>query len=305
MEVWEASAIATDKHFEDLTFSMFNILTQLQAFDSTRRNLVAISRSVSVELRKILLHDGLLKRCVRRPRLHQLVHPDHLKGDSFEDTFKVTGGNMTITKIDEPMAGAQASFEFAPMEHTTIVHPLYGLSFQEDINRWISENPIDEESIPIRLEQWLKQPILQIDNHIYNMGDLLSEVANTQGAHSDHKNDAIRQQIYQHFHGTYLNIFVLTIGIYLYNHFSVSVSADSSLRRRVAGVHPNIKDEAYRVDAILTFDWDKFSTHGEFTLRPIAVTQQLPIVGGVPPSGVGPLSREPIVSKFEIRVPIR
>ncbi|MYC38422.1 MAG: hypothetical protein F4X66_16150 [Chloroflexi bacterium] len=303
MEVWEANGKATDEHFDDFAVSMLNILTQLQALESAPRNLVGISRSVSVELRKLLLHDGLLQRCVQRPRLHRLTRPHQLHGDPFEDIFEMSGGSLTLTKVDEPMAGARAVVDFAPMKHTTVVHPLHGLSFRKDMNQWVSESPFDEGLSPIRLDQWLKQPVLQIDSDTYNMRDMLSEVANTQGAHSDRQNDAIRQQIHQHFHGIYLNIFVLTVGISLYNQFSVSVSAGSSLQERIAKVHPDIGEETHRVDAMLTFGWEQFSTHGDFTLRPVAVTQRLPIVGGVPEGGtLSPLDT-PILSRFEISVP--
>ena len=282
---------------------MLNIVTQLQAFESARRNLVGISRSVSVELRKLLLHGGLLQRCVRRPRLHPLTRPHQLPGDPFEDIFEMSGGSMTITKLDEPIAGAQAVVDLAPMKHTTVIHPLYGLCFRKDLNQWVSESPFDERLPPIPLDRWLKQPVLQIGSDTYSMRDMLSEVANTQGAHSDRQNDTIRQQIHQHFRGTYLNIFVLTVGISLYNQFSVSVLAGSSLKERIAKVHPDIGEETYRVDAMLTFGWEQFSTHGDFTLRPVALTQRLPIVGGVPQGGTRSPLDAPILSRFEISVP--
>ena len=303
MVVWEANVNATDGQFEDFTVSMFNILTQLQALESTQRNLVGISRSISVELRKLLLHNGLIQRCVHRPRLHTLTRPDQLKGDPFEDILEIAAGSLTITKLDEPMAGAQASIELAPMRHTTVIHPLYGLCFRKNINQWTSESPFDESSPPIRLDKWLKQPILQIASEINDMRDLLSEVANTQGAHSDHQRDMIRQQIQQYFRGTYLNIFILTVGIYLYNQFSASVSAASSLQERLVRVQPDMREETYRVNAMLRFGRDQFSTHGNFTLRPMAVTQQFPIVEGVPEGGPRPFSGTPIVSRFEISVP--
>lgn len=304
MELWEANVKATDGHFDDFTVSMFNILTQLQALESTRRNLVGISRLVSVELRKLLLHDGLLQRCVRKPRLHPLKPPSQLKGDPVEDILKVSGGSMEITKLDEPMAGAKAVVAMAPMKHTTVIHPLYGLCFQNGSNQWVSESPFDEGSPPIRLDRWLKQPVLQIDGDIYDMRDMLSEVANTQGAHSDHQKDTIRQQIHQHFRGNYLNIFILTVGIYLYNQFSASVSAGSSLQNHIVKVHPDIREEIYRVDAMLKFNRDQFSTHGDFVLNPVAVVQQSPIVAGVPERRPGPLSAAPIVSRFEMSVPV-
>lgn len=303
MEAWEANGNATDEHFDDFAVSMLNILTQLQAFESNRRNLVGISRSVSVELRKLLLHNGLLQRCVRRPKLHRLTRSQQLQGDPFEDVFEMSGGSMTITKLDEPMAGAQAVVDLAPMKHTTVIHPLYGLCFRKDTNQWVSESPFDEGLPPIRLDRWLKQPVLKIDSDTYSMGDMLSEVANTQGAHSDRQNDAIRQQIHQHFHGTYLNIFVLTVGISLYNQFSVSVAAGSSLQERIAKVHPDIGEETYRVDAMLTFDLEQFSTRGDFTLRPVALTQRLPLVGGIAEGRTQSLLDAPVLSRFEISAP--
>lgn len=303
MEVWEANLSATDRHFDDFIVSMFNILTQLRAFESTRHNLVGISRSISVELRKLLLHNGLLQKCVRRPRLHPLVRPDRLEGNPVEDVFEMLSGSMEITKLDEPMAGAKAVIALSPMKHTTVIHPLYGLCYQRDINQWVSENPFDEGLPPIRLDRWLNQAVLQIDSDTYDMKDLLSEVANTQGAHSDHQRDTIRQQIHQHFRGIYLNIFIFTVGIYLYNHFSASVSADSSLQGRISKVYPDIGEETYRVDAMLTFGRDQFATHGDFVIHPFAVTQQVPIVGGVPERGPELSSKTPIVSRFEVRVP--
>ena len=96
MEVWEANVNASDGHFEDFSVSMFNILTQLQALESTRRNIVGASRSISVELRKLLLQNGLLQRCVQRPRLHPLTGPDQLRGDPCEDIFEISGGRATL-----------------------------------------------------------------------------------------------------------------------------------------------------------------------------------------------------------------
>ena len=302
MVVWEANLKAKDEHFEDFTLSMLNILVQLQSFAPERRNLVGISRSISVEIRKLLL-DGLLRKCVRRPKLHPLTRPQKLVGDPFEQTFEMSASSAIIRKVDDPNRGASALVKFAPMKHTTVIRPLYGLSFQENTNQWISECPFDESSPPIRLGRWLKQPVLQVHAARHNMTDVLSEVANTQGAHSDRQNDTIRQQINEHFRATYLNVFILTVGIYLYNQFSASVSDDSSLRERVAAVHPDIRDETYRVDAILTFERERFSTRGDFILHPLAVTQEFPIVGGIPESGPEPLAETLILTTSEISVP--
>ena len=308
MVSWQANDNANDDQFSDFVISMSNVLGQLRtfasAFDSSRNNLVGISRSLSVEIRKLLL-DGLLSRCVRRPLLHPLIYPNQLKGNPFEDIFEISDASLRITKLDEPMAGQTALIPIAPMKHTTVIYPLYGLHFQEDADQWVSENPFDETLSPVKLNRWLKQLVLQIDTDAYDIRMVLSEVANTQGAHSDYQNDTIRQQINRRFQGAYLNIFVLTVATYLCNQFSVSVSSDSSLKDRIAKVHPGVEDESYRVESILVFDRDQFSTRMDWLeLHPIGVIQQSPLVGGIPEvKSDDLLARTPILSRSEIRVP--
>ena len=252
MEVWEANENGTDEQFEDLAYAIVNILTQIRAFEANRNNLVGASRLISVELRKLLLSDGLQK-CVHRPMLHKLIRPDRLVGDPHEQVLDVQGGTVTITKQDEPMAGQQAVLFIAPAKYETVVYPLYGLRYERSRALWVSESPFDERLTPLRLDRWLKQSVLRIDRDQYDMREMLSEVANTQGAHSDHRNDAIRQQINEHYRSKYLNIFVLVVGIYVQNRFANSLAADSSLKSRLATVYPKIEEDAqYKVEASFT-----------------------------------------------------
>ena len=270
--IWEANEHAEDRTFEDFTASMINISTQLRAnggdVRSFGRNLVGVSRSISVELRKLLLGDALINRCVRRPKLHKLIRPHRLNGDPFEDSFGVQGGTVRIIKLDEPRAGMSAEFGITPMKHIVVIFPLYGLCFQKDSNVWTSTDPFAKELTPIGLDRWLKQPVLQIGSDRYDMRAMLSEVANTQGAHSDRRRDTIRQQISEHFHGIYLNIFTLRVGIYLSNQFAASVSANSSLRERIGRGYPEIMEDLYKVNANLTWAPDQLRIdHGYLTLH--------------------------------------
>ena len=270
--IWEANEHAEDSTFEDFTASMINISTQLRAngedVRSFGRNLVGVSRSVSVELRKLLFGDALISKCVRRPKLHKLIRPPRLNGDPFEDSFGVQGGTMRITNLDEPRAGMSAEFGITPMKHTVVIYPLYGLCFQKGSNVWTSTDPFAKELSPIRLDWWLKQPVLQIDRDQYDMRAMLSEVANTQGAHSDRRRDTIRQRISEHFHSIYLNIFTLRVGIYLSNQFAASVSANSSLRERIGRGYPEIMEDLYTVKANLTWRPDQLRIeHGYLTLH--------------------------------------
>ena len=270
--IWEANEHAEDNTFEDFTDSMINISAQLRAngedVRSFGRNIVGVSRSVSVELRKLLLGDALISKCVRSPKLHKLIRPDRLKGDPFEDSFMVQGGNLRITKVDEPGAETSAEFGITPMQHTVVIYPLHGLCFQKGSNVWTSTDPFAKELTPIRLDWWLKQPVLQIDRDRYDMRAMLSEVANTQGAHSDRRRDTIRQQISEHFHSIYLNIFTLRVGIYLSNQFAASVSANSSLRERIGRGYPEIMEDLYMVKTKLTWRADQFRIdHGYLALH--------------------------------------
>ena len=270
--IWEANEHAEDRTFEDFTASMLNISTQLRAngedVRSFGRNLVGVSRSISVELRKLLFGDELISRCVRRPKLHKLIRPHRLSGDPFEDSFEIQGGNIQITKLDEPGAGTSATFGITPMKHIVVIHPLYGLCFQKGSNVWTSTDPFAMGLTPIRLDWWLKQPVLQIDRDRYDMRAMLSEVANTQGAHSDRRRDTIRQQISEHFHSIYLNIFTLRVGIYLNNLFAASVSANSSLRERISRGYPEIMEDLYTVNATLRWRPDQLRIeHGYLTLH--------------------------------------
>ena len=270
--IWEANEHAEDGTFEDFTASMINISTQLRAngedVRSFGRNLVGVSRSVSVELRKLLLGEALISKCVRGPKLHKLIRPHRLNGDPFEDTFGVQGGTVRITKVDEPGAGTSAEFGITPMKHVVVIYPLYGLCYQRGSNVWVSEDPFAKELTPIRLHWWLKQPVLQIDRDRYDMRAMLTEVANTQGAHSDRRRDTIRQQIRKHFQDIYLNIFTLRVGIYLSNQFAASIAANSSLRERVGRGYPEIMEDLYGVEAKLTWGADQLRiSHGDLTLH--------------------------------------
>lgn len=71
-EVWEANGRASDGEFEDFALSMRNIQSQLAACNrnTSGYNFAAVSRAASVEIRKLLLGDGLLRKCIYRPRLH-------------------------------------------------------------------------------------------------------------------------------------------------------------------------------------------------------------------------------------------
>ena len=149
-----------------------------------------------------------------------------------------------------------------------MIHPLYGLSFQKASNVWTSTDPFAKKLTPIKLAWWLKQPVLQIDRARYEMRDMLSEVANTQGAHADRRRDTIRQQISEHWHGIYLNIFTLRVGIYLSNQFADSVSADASLRERIIRRYPEIMEDLYTVGANLTWGPEQLRIeHGDMTLH--------------------------------------
>lgn len=304
MHIWEANENGTDKEFEDLAYTMVNILCQISLIEANRNNLVGASRLISVELRKLLLGEGL-QRCVRRPMLHKLMRPGRLRGDRYEKVIVMRDGKMTITKLDEPMAGQKAVIDMAPVKYETIVHPLYGLRFESGRGMWISESPFDERLTPLKLDRWLKQPVLQINRDRHDMKAMLSEVANTQGAHSDHRNDTIRQQINERFQDVYLNIFVLTVGIYVQNLFAASLAAGGSLKSRLTAVYSKIEEDAqYGVKSVITLSGDQLAAHLQWSSIPFqSVAQDQPLILGLPAIGtVSPIT-EPILQRTVISVP--
>ena len=281
MTVWQANGSATDEKFGDFAVSMLTIFTNLMASSSAPVNLIGASRAISVELRKVLL-DGLLPRCVSKPRLAPLVSTEQLKGDSLEDVFEVSSSRIELIKQDEPMARERAVVLCAPVTHTTAIHPMYGLRFDADTDCWVSVSPFDPQRRHLRLDRWLKQPVLQINDDVYDMRAILSEVANTQGAHSDHKKDFIRQRIQQFLRSSYLNVFTLAVGIWLLNQFASSLLGGSSLRERVTTICPEAAEAISEVESVFLFDRDQFLVPKEVALHPVAVIQNVPLVGGVP-----------------------
>ena len=168
----------------------------------------------------------------------------------------------------------------------------------------LSECPFQEDAPPIRLDRWLRQPVLQIDGDTYNMRRRMLEVANTQGAHSDRRGDTIRQQVNEHFRGIYLNIFVFWTSVYLGNHFFDSIAAESSFAGRVSKVHPNITKEVSRLEGELFLSREQFSAHsGWITVRPTSVSQRTQLIRGVPETKPDPSTITPVISRGEIGAP--
>ena len=301
MNVWQANERADDNAFQDFAHSMLNISSQFRAYrgdlPGLLRNLIGVSASVSVELRKQLIGGGLLRRCVRQPRLHRLKPRDQLVGDPVEHCVKVHGGQVTITKLDEPGAGETLDLAIAPQIYEVVVHPLHGLCFENEY-RWVSENPFDWTLGPYRLRRWLKQPVLRLDSDQFDLKTLIAEVANTQGAHADRRNDLIRKQISRHFQSVYLNMFALHVAVELSNQFATSVLAKSSLYDRIARVYPEILEDLYEVAIKLEFGRDSFFPHAEFPLR-----FEIPQEANSGNLGVHPIGSTAHSTRIEISAP--
>ena len=156
MTIWNIKQDAGDNYFSDFVLSMSNIHFQLHHVLPTHGfnldNLIGVSRSLSVELRKLLLDKSLLSSCLYRPQLHPLINPKRLKGDQYEDIFGISGASLNLTRLDGPTAGATALIPMEDMRHTTVIHPLYGLCFRKDTEQWVTESPFDENHSPVKLE---------------------------------------------------------------------------------------------------------------------------------------------------------
>lgn len=235
---WRVNPIVAPEHLQDFALSVLNISTQLrQVEENPSTYLVSASRSISVELRKLLLDgaNSLVRRCVQKPRLHRLLQFDELRGDLYTVNIGVSSGILQCIQLD---GDGRAEFPIAPVQFTATVHPLPGLRYNKSSDTWVSGDPFDRVKESIRIDAWLKQPLLEIDDTQYTIGAVLTEVANTQGAHADSMRGNLRLWLREHFFPIYLNIFTFLMGVYVVDQVDASSPAGSSLWREIVGRYP-------------------------------------------------------------------
>ena len=169
-------------------------------------NLRWVAESISVPIYKVLVggdHPPLLN-CVKRPSLPPLLRPDQLVGDPYE----LFNFEWSIGPSDKPETGTYAEF-------LGYVFPLYGLQYRAQRGRFLFCSPWDIQSLPLRLAPWMKQSLVELSRTTQTIHDVVSDVRNQRGAHTD-KNWTMRlPQPLRQFYWVYANLFMVQVGHYL------------------------------------------------------------------------------------------
>lgn len=298
---WEANERAPAEYFEHFASSLLNITSSLKTAAEDTAFLMGGSRIISVELRKMLLasSNSLVQRCVKEPRLHRLVNPNRLHGDVFEERLEISGGTIRITRLDDGWTG---EWPTAPASITATVEPLYGLRYDESRGVWIAEDPYDRGRKGIRLKPWLNQGVLQIDHTRYTLRDILSDVANTQGAHVDKPNDSLRHRLGKHFAPIYLNIFAVLTGAYVANQAATSLAEGSSLSTYLEKHYPGLGDRLRIAGVGMEIPKDGISFHDLSVPVAFTSTQPSSASPGPPPMTVNSVA-ESVMRRLRIKVP--
>lgn len=159
----------------DTTHELQGLLSSIPSDLANARSHVILrnkSRQTSVALRK-LLQSNLLQKTIRKPRYHHLT--------PVKDT-----GPLSLRILGEdprdPDYKIDAKLEF---------HSLPGWTLSTSTNRWEVDSRIFNvaQAPSLSVDKWLRQPLLAaVDWHTkqnFTLGDILSYVANKEGAHVD------------------------------------------------------------------------------------------------------------------------
>ncbi|MCY4555299.1 MAG: hypothetical protein OXF79_02705 [Chloroflexi bacterium] len=239
--MWKANTRASSEYFLHLASSALSLSNALRSVERNfEAEFLSATRQASVELRKLLLagRNSLLKRCVERPKLHGFVSPASLAGDAYGFESNLSGQARIESKTGDYVRQL-GNFN---LHVGIVVEPLYGMSFDSATNQWHCKDPFRQHGPPnLKLEAWLRQPVLQINDETYTLRTVLTDVANTQGAHVDLRPDSVPSRIGEHFASVYTNILVLFVAQYV--NMVISVEVDhirSSLGRKLRKVHPDM-----------------------------------------------------------------
>ena len=196
------------------------------------------SRRASVELRKFLL-DGspLVHRVLRRPRFHPLRKKDGLSGDVYRNDCTIS---LAPATRDGQMVGPPATSTWA-----IAVHPLHGLTYDEERKLWHLEVPFDLDAQPMVLDAWLRQRLYRVNGREYSLMTTLRFLSNKEGAHVDlHKDSEAKDMERVHFgHLTYPHLVAMLVASYLVHQYWTAIQADEERWSSFLGTHGHAPSE--------------------------------------------------------------
>ena len=194
--LWQPNPYAKEadiRAFGDIMYQLDNHVASVMSAAPDHRKFRTEAITASVALRK-LLKDNLLERSLRRPRFHKLAkHHDNnplILSTEKEITCKTTPAseNLRTTKLTYQIE----------------IHSLPGWEHSK-ISTWKTSEAIfhTNREPMLKLDEWLKQPLFKVETeqgtNTFSLGDTLSYVANTEGAHTDNyqpRNERISKEKY-------------------------------------------------------------------------------------------------------------
>ena len=187
-------------------------------------HLLAAARGVSVDLRKILLDDNgrLLHKSISEPLIHPMKSLPDIHPALFIRQFPSASFHI------ETEGGQTSDITVPAHAHTTVIHPLPGISHNGDDTFEVS-TPFDLTAKPVRVSHWLNQKVLRVDQHRFDAGESIRLLANREGAHASDNISFVTPVSFDssptvrfgaatsvRFGGlSYLHLFVLFTGFYL------------------------------------------------------------------------------------------
>ena len=195
-------------------------------------NLRWASESISVPMYKILVggdHPPLLN-CISGPTLPSLLESNQLSGDAYE----------LFEPIDFTLSpGTSGKGTGISIHHIGFIFPLHGLLYQANPKRFFINSPWDGRKPFLRLTEWRKQELVQMNRIRQTIHDVISDVRNQRGAHADKNWTMGFPQPLRNFYWLYANLFVVQVACYLVDEATRAICDDEFRTTVFPGSRPN------------------------------------------------------------------
>ena len=191
--------------FGDTLLELANGLRGLSAkLDET---LPWVKNQVSVPIAKLVLSHGQqpLLNCIESPRLPRLYPSIKLAGDPYE---------LFQPRVIGLSPGRGTGLR---MEHRGAIFALHGLRYDKGSGMFMWTTPWDDAEPYLRLRDWLKQDLVQVNRTTKTIKDVISEIRNQRGAHPDPKWTKDLPQPLRDFYQLYTSLFIVQLGYMLTN----------------------------------------------------------------------------------------
>lgn len=217
----------------ELGESLRSIASGLRCLDGgLNQNLRLASTTISTPVYKILIDGTPLVRRIQRAKLPPLMSATALRGQSPE-LFRP----LTLT-IGAPESGPGTGL--ITTTHCWIL-PLYGMEYQSEQRKFIPYSMWDIGAPWLRTDTWLKQNMVEFsDGRHQTIGDIIREIRNKRGSHTDPGWIADFPQTLRQFYTVYADYVMVQVGMLLLD-VAASSLGDEDFRTYL---FPDIEDPA-------------------------------------------------------------